>query len=58
MAKTIKQKKTVKIKYLDKVDPNLKGFGHDPYFLKKAEEAKAFLRRVGVPEGKAPLEEL
>lgn len=58
MANMKKRKKAGEKKYLDKVDPNMKSLINDPYFVKKAEEAKAFLRRVGVPEGKRPFEEL
>jgi hypothetical protein len=58
MATKKKHKKEIGIKYLNKVDPNLKDFGHHPFFVKKAEEGKAFLRKNGVPEEWAPIEEL
>ena len=58
MANEKKRKKVDKTKLLGTINPNMKSFGNDPFFLKKAEEAKAFLRRVGVPKGRAPLEEL
>lgn len=53
-----RKKKLAKKKYFGTIDPNMKNFGNDPYFVKKAEEAKAFLKRAGVPKGKAPLEDL
>jgi hypothetical protein len=52
------KKKTKEKKYFGTINPNMKCFANDPLILKRAEEAKAFLRRVGVPKGRAPLEEL
>jgi hypothetical protein len=49
-------KKIVKRQYLDQVDPTLETIGHHPYFLKKAEEMKAFLKKNGVPPGAPPFE--
>jgi hypothetical protein len=58
MAKIKKKKKAEEKKYFATVDPNMKNHIDDPYFVKKAEEAKAFLKRVGLPEGWGTLEEL
>lgn len=51
-----KKKKTVKRQYAGTVNPNLKSYANDPFFLKKAEQAKEFLRKHGVPEGFPPFE--
>ena len=32
------------------LDPNMKDFSKDPYFVKKAERAKAFIAKHGLPE--------
>jgi hypothetical protein len=50
-------KKIVKREYRDQVVPDLKSFANDPYVLKKAEAAKAFLRKNGVPPGFPPFKE-
>jgi len=54
MARVKKKKKQATKKIFGVVDPNMKDFGNDPFFLKKAEEAKEFLRKYGVPEGFPP----
>ena len=51
------KKKIAKKEYRDQVDPNMKSYANDPYVLKKAEAAKAFLRKHGVPPGFPPFEE-
>lgn len=58
MANVKKKKKVEEKKYFATVNPNMKSRINDPYFIKKAEEAKAFLKRVGLPEGWGTLEEL
>jgi hypothetical protein len=57
MANVKKKKKIIKREYLDQVDPTLKSYANDPYFIKKAEAAKEFLRKNGVPPGFPPFEE-
>lgn len=32
------------------VDPNMPDYSKDPFFIKKAEEARAFIERVGLPK--------
>jgi|GEM_PF-2282547 len=32
-----------------KVDPDLKDYGNDPYFVNKLEEMKAFMKKAGPP---------
>lgn len=51
-----KKKKTGKKQYLDKIDPNMKSMANDPFVLKKAEQAREFLRKNGVPPGAPPFE--
>lgn len=38
-----------KKKHTVTVDENMPDYGKDPYFIKKAEEAAAFIREVGLP---------
>ncbi|WP_316794105.1 hypothetical protein [Pedobacter frigoris] len=39
----------IKNKFGTKVDPNMRDYSKDPYFVKKAEEAKVFLEKAGLP---------
>lgn len=32
------------------LDPNMKDYSQDPYFVKKAEKAKAFIEKHGLPK--------
>jgi hypothetical protein len=56
MAKVKKNKKRRTKKTIGIIDPHMEDFSNDPFFVKKAEEAKAFLRKHGVPEGFPPFE--
>lgn len=56
MAHVKRQKKGDKKKIFAKVNPQMEDFGNDPFFLKKAEKARAFLRKNGVPKGFPPFE--
>ena len=47
--KTTRTKTITKAKIV--VSDAVGNYGDDPYFVKKAERAKAFLDRVGLPEG-------
>jgi hypothetical protein len=33
----------------DAVSPKVKDYGNDPFFVKKAKEAEAFIRKYGLP---------
>jgi hypothetical protein len=33
-----------------KVDPAMEDFGSNPFFVKKLEDAKAFLKKAGLPK--------
>ena len=56
MAQVKKKKKVIKRVHRDQVDPILETLGHHPYFVKKAEEMKAFLRKHPPPPGVPPFE--
>jgi hypothetical protein len=45
-----KNKKTVKKKTLAVVDPKVGNYEKHPFFVKKANEAKALLKAVGLPK--------
>lgn len=32
------------------VDPNMRDYNKDPYFIKKAEKARAFIEKHGLPK--------
>jgi hypothetical protein len=47
----IQKKKKINPKELfGKIDPNVGNYGKHPFFVKKANEAKAFLKAVGLPK--------
>jgi len=50
MSQTKKKKRKAPKKYLGKLDRSVGDYGNHPFFVKKAEEAKAFLDRVGLPK--------
>jgi hypothetical protein len=56
MANVKKKKKTIADRPMGTLDPNMKSFANDPYFLKKAEKAKELLRKYPLPEGVPPFE--
>jgi hypothetical protein len=56
MAHVKKQKKGDNKKIFAKINPHMKDFGSDPFFLKKAEKARDFLKKNGVPPGFPPFE--
>ncbi len=45
-----KNKKTAKKKILAVVDPKVGNYEKHPFFIKKANEAKALLKAVGLPK--------
>lgn len=46
----IKNKKTKKLKTFGVVDKSAVSYENHPYFIKKAEEAKEYLKKVGLPK--------
>ncbi len=48
---SVSKRSSAKNKARITVDENIRSYEHDPYFVKKAEKAKALLDRVGLPEG-------
>jgi hypothetical protein len=53
----MKKKKPRRPKIYSIVDPNIRSNPNDPYVIKKAAEAAAILRRVGLPEGLGNLDD-
>ena len=47
---TIKNKKAAKNKTLAVVDPKVGNYEKHPFFVKKANDAKALLKSVGLPK--------
>lgn len=43
-------KKTIRNKIIAKVDPKVGNYEKHPFFVKKANEAKALLKVVGLPQ--------
>lgn len=33
-----------------KIDPNIRDYGNDPYFVKKGEESMEFMKKAGFPK--------
>ena len=50
MSVTKKDKKTVLPKGSAEVDTKVDNYEKEPFFVKKAAEAKKFLKKVGLPE--------
>ena len=50
MPATKKNKKTSKKKIYGIIDPNVGNYEKHPFFIKKAKEAKALIKRVGLPK--------
>lgn len=44
------RKKNQKIHITAKISSKVKDYGNDPFFIKKANESKAFLEKNGFPE--------
>jgi hypothetical protein len=50
MSVATKKKKGSNKMYLGTLDTSIKNLGNDPYFVKKTEEARKFLKKVGLPK--------
>jgi len=51
MSIVIPNKKSNKKSHIVTVDKNMKDYSNDPFFVKKTEEAAAFLKKHGLPAG-------
>jgi len=45
-----KNKKTTNKKIHGIIDPSVRNYGNDPYFVKKANEMKELIEKVGLPK--------
>ncbi len=50
MPKTTKNKKSTNKKIQGIIDPLVRNYGNDPFFVKKANEMKALIDKVGLPK--------
>ena len=49
MSQTSRQKQKPQRGYMGKLDNSIGDFGNHPFFVRKAEEAKEFIKKHGLP---------